>query len=211
MSRYMIAIVAGAGLSLLYVFAHAETDATREEREHAAGKSYAAPEGVRVAVVDIAALFKQNPRFDAKMKELKQKVEAAEADLKEQGEKIAKLQKELGAAAIDASLKQSTTRVLAEATAQFNTQKTVEGAEFMQNEEALYWDAFQDINREIARAAARHNIDLVLRINRDPIDKTDRNDILRGINAPIQYINPKLDITEEVQAALAANYADSAN
>src|SRR5262245_10251150 len=139
------------------------------------------------------------------MKDLKKKVAVAEVGLKEQGDRIAKLQKELGEATMDASLKQSTTKVLAEATAQFNTQKTVQGAEFMQDEAVLYWDAFQDISREITRAASRHNIDLVLKINRDPINNNDRNDILRGINAPIQYLNPKLDITEEVQAGLAAN------
>jgi Skp family chaperone for outer membrane proteins len=209
MTRYGIAISTVTILSLAYLLARAETDATREERDHAAGKGYAAPENLRIATVDIAALFKNNPRFDAKMKDLKKKVEAAEADLKEQGEKIAKLQQQLGAVPREeTSLQQSATKVLTDSASLFNTRRSMEGEQFMREEGALYLDTMQEISNEISRCAARHNIDLVIKINRDPVDKNDRSDILRFINAPTPYVNPKLDITEEVQASLAAKQPD---
>src|SRR5262245_56054015 len=180
MSRYIIAVSIVAILSLVYVFARAETESTREEREHAAGKGYTAPESLRIAIVDIAALYKTNPRLQANMKELKKKVEAAEVDLKEQGEKIAKLKQELSFT-VDPTVQKSANKAVTDATDLFNTQRSTQGAQFMHQEGELYFDVMQDINREITRVAARHNIDLVLKINRDPIDKNDSNDILRAI------------------------------
>lgn len=72
----------------------------------------------------------------------------------------------------------------------------------MREEGKIYFDLLQEIEHQIDQCAKRHNIDLVFRINSEPIDPNDRNDILRGINKGVRCFNHSLDITDEVLAGL---------
>jgi hypothetical protein len=72
----------------------------------------------------------------------------------------------------------------------------------MREEGVIYYGVMEDIKKEIRRCCERHEIQMAFRINNEPVDPTNREDILRGINAPVPYFDSGLDITEEVLTAL---------
>jgi ornithine carbamoyltransferase len=117
--------------------------------------SYKVPDQLRVAVIDIAAVFKGDQHFVESLKEIGKEMQHGldENDRKSQ-------------------------------------------------EHALYLDMLERMKQEIVRCCERHNIQMVYRVNKEPLNETDPNDILRVINLPIPYFHPDLDITDEVVAGL---------
>ena len=90
-----------------------------------------------IAVVDIAYIFKKHNRFDQEMKTLKQRVEAAEADLKRMGEEIKKKQDQLKAYDQQKTFppgspeyKRLEEQILKD-TGEFNLKRSLQGKEFM--------------------------------------------------------------------------------
>jgi hypothetical protein len=117
--------------------------------------SYRAPDQLRVAVIDIAAVFKGNQQFVESLKDIGNQLKQGldESDRKSQ-------------------------------------------------EQSLYLDTLQRVTREIDQCCERHKIQIVFRVNKNPLDAKDPQDILRVINRPIQHFDQTLDITNEVIAGL---------
>jgi Skp family chaperone for outer membrane proteins len=157
--------------------------------------------GNGIAVVDIAYIFKHHARFDQEMKALKQRVEAAEADLKRMGDEIKKKQDQLKAydAAKTFNPGSSVYKKLEEQilkdTGEFNLKRSLQGKDFMEQEGKLYYKVSVEIDDAVRIIATRNRISLVLKFNGDDVDANDRNDILRNINKPIVYFDKNMDIT----------------
>jgi len=154
-----------------------------------------------IAVVDIAYIFKKHNRFDQEMKTLKQRVEAAEADLKRMGEEIKKKQDQLKAYDQQKTFppgspeyKRLEEQILKD-TGEFNLKRSLQGKDFMEQEGKLYFKVSLEIDDAVKVIATRNNIGLVLKFNGDDVDANDRNDILRNINKPIVYFDKNMDIT----------------
>jgi hypothetical protein len=67
--------------------------------------------------------------------------------------------------------------------------------QFMEEEGRVYYTVSQEIDDAVKMLAQKFNLVLVLRFSGDAPDPNDRNDILRGINKPIVYHHPQMDIT----------------
>ena len=154
-----------------------------------------------IAVVDTAYIFKHHARFDQEMKALKARVEAAENDLKRDGEEIKKMQDQLKTYDQQKTFNPGSPeyKKLEEAilkkTGDFNLKRSLQGKDFMEQEGKLYYKVSLEIDDAVKLIATRNNITLVLKFNGDDVDPNDRNDILRNINKPIVYFDKSMDVT----------------
>lgn len=74
----------------------------------------------------------------------------------------------------------------------------------MEKEAQSYLQVYTEIEKP-SRTAREHQIAVVHRFEGDPIDTTDRNNILRGITKPILYVDPSIDITPDITKMLNAS------
>ena len=67
--------------------------------------------------------------------------------------------------------------------------------DFMEQEGKIYFNVSREVEDAVKVFATSHNILMVLRFNGDQVDPSNRDDILRSINKPIVYYDPRMDIT----------------
>jgi Skp family chaperone for outer membrane proteins len=202
MRRGMLLLVA-ISVVAAYLQGRASSSGAATDTKNAS-KAANLPEHVKIAFVDIASIFKRYEKFKAKMDKMKEVVEAEE-------EKVAADKKrvdEWGERLKDPSLKTGEAEQIRQAIR--DSEKTAaEGisakkAQFMREEGAIYYDTMTEVKRVIEHCCTRNNIQFVLRFNGEPVDPFSREDILRAINSPIPYLDPALNITEEILAELNA-------
>jgi hypothetical protein len=68
----------------------------------------------------------------------------------------------------------------------------------MEREAKVYLQVYSEIEKAVEQFAREHRIAVVHRFDGEPVDNSDRNQILRGITKPIVYLEPGIDITPDV-------------
>jgi Skp family chaperone for outer membrane proteins len=152
--------------------------------------------GHNIAVVDVSIIFKEHARFKAMTEKFKKDVEVAEAKLKEEYTQIKALQEQLkGFTPGSPDYKQLEQRV-AKAMADWQLKGQMQKKDLMEAEGRIYFQVYRELDDAVKRFAQKHTIALVLRYASDPVDDpNDRNEIVRGINKSVVYVDPALDIT----------------
>jgi Skp family chaperone for outer membrane proteins len=191
MNRPRICFTAVAFFTAVCLLAHGENPTHNDE--------YQAPDRLRVAVVDIAQVWKQSTELKAQLAEVKKKVEAAEGQVKEQQKRISELQTPRQT---DGAIVPPSEKSVEQLNSLLNQAIGAQREQLMQEEGTIYYELLQKIDKAIEHCVNRHGIQMVFKVNTDPVDPKDRNDVLRGINKSICYFDPRLDITEEVLADL---------
>jgi Skp family chaperone for outer membrane proteins len=154
------------------------------------------PIGVNgLAVVDVAYIFKNHQRFKQQMDQMKQKVDAAESDLKRDQQEMQKMAEQLKTYNPSSPEYKKMEEDLLKRQGDFNVKKSLQGKDFMEQEGQIYFKVSMEIDDAVKTLATRNNIALVMKFNGDQVDPNDRNDILRSINKPIVYYDPHMDIT----------------
>lgn len=156
----------------------------------------AAP-ATRVALLDLARIFKEHEGFKRKSDALRQEVEQAEgqlkarkAELQANADSLAALPKESNQAK---KLEEQIAHDTAELTAHVNERKK----RFFQTEAAIYSECYREIMAEVERYAKQRGINLVMRFNRDPHDPADPQSVQKELNKAILY-QDGIDITDEI-------------
>jgi Skp family chaperone for outer membrane proteins len=148
-----------------------------------------------MAVVDVAYIFKNHARFKQQMDGMKAKVDQAE-------EAVKKAQADMKAMVEQSKAYQPGTpeykRIEADLTkkqADLQVQVNLQKKDFMEQEGKIYYAVSVEVEDAVKRLATKSNIALVLRFNGDQVDASNRDDILRNINKPIVFYDPRMDIT----------------
>jgi Skp family chaperone for outer membrane proteins len=155
------------------------------------------PTGHNIAVVDVSVIFKKHARFLGDIEKFKKDVQAAEAKLKTEYDQIKALQEQLkGFAPGSPDYKQMEQRI-AHSGADWQVKQQTQKKELMEYEGQIYFKVYRELDDSVKRFAQKNNIALVLRYASDPVDDpNDRNEIVRGINKSVVYVDPALDITD---------------
>jgi Skp family chaperone for outer membrane proteins len=148
-----------------------------------------------VAVVDVAYIFKKHARFLQEMEMMKQKVQAAEKGLQNDQDDLKRMAEQLKALNAGSPDYKKLEADMLKKQGDINLNVSLQKKDFMEQEGQIYFKVSREIDDAVSLLAKKNNIVLVLRFNGDPIDPADRNDILRGINKPIVYYDPRMDIT----------------
>lgn len=158
----------------------------------------AATPATHVAVIDVGYIFKNHARFKAEMDKMKDQVLAAENQLKAERDRINGLMEKLKGFNPGTPEYRQLEGEVAKAQGDFSVNAQLQKKDFMDREAKVYLQVYTEIEKAVAQFAREHSITAVFRIDGDPIDGADRNQILRGITKPIVYYDAGYDITPDI-------------
>jgi len=160
---------------------------------------------IGIAVVDINYIFMNHPQFVEKLKGMKGEVQQIENQLKQRAQALMQLENERNSFNPGTPDYKRLDNELAEAKAQFALEKERKQKEFLDKEAQAYYEAYGQVQGEIARYAKHFKIGLVLRFNGEEPDPAIRQQILGAINKPVQY-QDAIDITPDIEQMVRRDY-----
>jgi Skp family chaperone for outer membrane proteins len=153
-----------------------------------------APNGTNVAVIDIAYIFKNHIRFNAQMKQLESEAQEFQGWMAEQEKALQAMKEGLKEFKPGTPEFQKAEETLANKGTAYQLEVRRRQQEVLQREASIYYDAYADLEKTVALVAQRNKIGIVLKFNREPIKRDDRNSVMQGLNRPVVY-HYGLDIT----------------
>ena len=153
--------------------------------------------GTNVVVIDVAYVFKNHVRFNAKMNEIKREIEQYDAFVRDETKKLQTKKEQL------ITYKQETPEYkrLEEEGARLQSDLQIKVAqkrrEFLEAEARAYFDIYKEIEQTVAVFAQRNRISLVLRFNGEDMKADDRNSVMAGVNRAVVY-QQNLDISNNI-------------
>jgi Skp family chaperone for outer membrane proteins len=150
-----------------------------------------------IAVVDISYIFKKHDRFRSTMEQMKKEMEAIEAELKGDREKIAQQEQARNQFNQGSAEYKKAEEDIARQMADFNLKMGKLRKEFLEREAKVYFQTYLEVVDVVKYYAKRQGIGLVLRFNGEPVDPNRRDDVLREINKPV-VVQDQIDITPDV-------------
>ncbi|NCA12247.1 OmpH family outer membrane protein, partial [bacterium] len=151
-----------------------------------------------VAVIDVGYVFKNHARFKGAMDKMKDEVMAAENGLKAERDRINGLMEQIKGFNVGTPEYKKLEAEIAKAQGDFNVNAQLQKKDFMDREAKVYLQVYTEIEKAVEQFAREHRIAVVHRFDGEPVDNTDRNQILRGITKPIVYLEPGIDITPDI-------------
>jgi Skp family chaperone for outer membrane proteins len=146
----------------------------------------------------VGTIFEKHVRFKAQMDQLKAEIERTEKEWQGQAKEInAQVEelKTLGSSHPDYHRKEA---LVAKAQGDFNVNKALRNKELMERQGKIYFATYREVEDAVKDFCQRYNVALVIRYNSKPIDSSDPQEILRGIQRPIVYVDKRYDITGDI-------------
>jgi Skp family chaperone for outer membrane proteins len=153
--------------------------------------------GTRVAVIDIALIFKHHDRFNGSMGDIKRDIEQFEAYVKGQQASLKTRAEELQQFGPTSAEYKAKEAELARTQSQLQVEIGLKRKEFLEKEARVYYQVYKEIENAVAMFSQRASIGLVLRYNSDDMKEDDRQSVLQGVNKAVVY-HQGLDITEYI-------------
>jgi len=158
--------------------------------------------GQGIAIIDLAYIFKNYPRFQAMKDDMKRDVDRVENELKSMRDEIEKLGTRLNEYPKGTPEYKELETHLANRQAELNVKVQLQKKDFLQREAKIYFNVYQEVMDEVKYYAERNHITLVLRFNGDEIDTNDPQDVLKELNKAVVYYNKAIDITPIIRDEL---------
>ncbi len=167
---------------------------------HAFGQAGApvSANGQNLAVIDVGLVFEKHIRFKQQMDALKADIEQADKMFKSQAEEMNRAIEQLKTMKPDSPDYNRMETDLAKQQVDFNANKQQKNKEIMERQSKIYLRTYQEVEDAVKQISVRYNIALVIRFNSKPIDSNDPQEILRGIQRPLVYVDTRYDMTNAV-------------
>ena len=159
-----------------------------------------AQEAGRVAILDVAKVFKENKSFDDKVKAIKAQADQLKQQITAEQDAIkAEVMKLRGEPAgpernrKEAELEQRHTAL--------RTTTRQNEAELLDLEARVYFDTYREMQAVVEGMAKEYGLSLVLRFDSESIDPNNRNEVIKGVNRAVVF-HRQLDLTNIVSNEL---------
>lgn len=197
MVRSLSMVLVGFAICWLFCGTHssrAATDATEKEAPFPAAK---------IALVDMTVIYKKSKSFEAHREALKAKIGEAEATASKMNMELRDIDRKLKGLDRGSEESKELQGRLKQKSAEFERFRQESAREFQKEESKIYLKIYRLVEKEIENYAQAHQIDLVLRHNKEPIlDGDEPAKVVQWMNRTVLYEN-KLDITDEIIAAMS--------
>lgn len=155
-------------------------------------------QSTRIALVDMAQVFKRSMIFEQKREALKLKIK----DSEEAAQRLVKLidvtTRKLGVLEKGSEDHQQTEVALQRQKKEFEDFRVSKSRDFLKEESGIYREVYALVTKTISDYAQTHGIDLVMRHNAEnPLNEEDPKKLLEMMNKQVVYDN-NLDITEAI-------------
>lgn len=158
--------------------------------------------GHRIAVVDVAFIFKNHPAIKSQVEKVEGNLKSYDTELKGKREALQQ------AAARLKTFKPSSPDYAAqeEKVASMESRLRLDMArkrkELAEAEAEIYYENYQRIAEGVKYLAKHYNIDLVLRYNSEPMNANQSESVIRGVMKNVVYHDQALDMTQGVMQYL---------
>lgn len=147
----------------------------------------AAPNGTNVAVIDIAHIFKNHVRFNSQMKALESEAQVFQGWMQGREKELQDMKEHLKDFKAGTPDFQKAEEKLANEGTQYQLEVRRRQQEVFQREAGIYYDSYAELETTVATFAQRNKIGIVLKFNREPIKRDDRNSVMQGLARPVVY------------------------
>jgi len=185
--RFVLSAIALAITTLTVL---APTAATAQESGH------------RMAVVDVAYIFKNNQGIKSQVKEVEDNLKAFDAELQDKRNELKSAAEKLKTFAVGSPDYTSQEERVASMESKLRLDMARKRKELADREAKIYYDNYQHIAAGVKILAQHYKINLVLRYNSEDMDLEKGESVIRGVMKNIVYHDESLDMTPGVMQYL---------
>lgn len=164
----------------------------------------------RVAVVDVAYIFKNHPKIKAQVSKVEAELKAYDAELKQKRDQIKNTAAKLKTLAPGSPEYVQLEEQLASMDSKLRLETVRKRKELAEAEAKIYYDNYQQIAAGVKFLAGHYKINLVLRYNSEEMDEAQGESVIRGVMKNIVYHDASLDMTPGVMQYLDKVLKDTA-
>lgn len=162
--------------------------------------------GGLVTVLDVAKVFEQNQAFSTKMEQIKTQATALKESIQERQRKIQQDAMAVQDLEVGSETRNQRELELEQRQTALRTEARQKEQDLLNREAQIYYETYEAMQSVVTKVAQENNIALVLRYDSTPIDKTNRNEVIKGVNRTVVY-HKQLDLTKLVSETLNARTA----
>ncbi|MEP3901190.1 MAG: OmpH family outer membrane protein [Rhodopirellula bahusiensis] len=177
----------------------------------APAKASAQDAGHRLAVVDVAYIFKNNEGIKKQVKAVEDNLKAFDAELTAKREELKNSLEKLKTYQAGSAEFTAQEERVASMESKLRLDMARKRKELADREAKIYYDNYQLITSGVQAIAEYHKINLVLRYNSEQMDLEQGESVIRGVMRNIVYHDEKLDMTGAVMQYLDKKLEVAAN
>lgn len=148
-----------------------------------------------VAILDLPYLFRNHQRFKQMDEVLKQEIGTAEQQFLGEQKALKEAASRLGELKQNSPEFKQLEEDLAKKDADISLRVNIMRKNFAEKKAKNYFDVYQEVMAYVAHHARQTGIVLVLNFNGDPIDGSNPQSVIQGLNSTVLYKHPGVDIT----------------
>ena len=158
--------------------------------------------GTRIAFIDVGKIFKNDARFKALMEDMKRDVQGAENLVREERDRIGKLEEDLRTYTKGTQAYQQLEEQITARKADLTVKVQIQGKQFQQRQAKIYYNVYQEVLQVTDYFCKQHGIDVVLQIKGDPVNPEVAESVIPYINKQVVWYADDLDITKQILGEL---------
>lgn len=162
----------------------------------------------RVAILDVARVFKQNTVFEARMKAIKDEADALKTSITQRQEQIKIKAQELNSYERGTPERNQMEAQLEQQQTKLRTEARQAETDLLNREALIYFETYQQMQSVVSQIAQEYGLSLVLRFDSEPIDPTNRTEVIKGVNRAVVF-HRKVDLTGMVSTQLNQRMAQA--
>jgi Skp family chaperone for outer membrane proteins len=164
--------------------------------------SVSAQEYHRVAVVDVAYIFKNHPGIKAQVEKVEANLKAYDAQLKAKREELQQAAEQLKTFKVGSPDYSAQEERVASLESKLRLDMQRKRQELAEKEAKIYYENYKLIGEGVKFLAGHYKINLVLRYNSEDMNKEVGESVIRGVMKNIVYHDESLDMTKGVMQFL---------
>ena len=156
----------------------------------------------RIAVVDVAYIFKNHPGIKAQVTQVETNLKNYDAELKTKRDALKKAAEQLKTFNVGSPEYAAQEERVAGRESKLRLDMARKRKELADAEARIYFENYQQIAAGVKFLAGHYKINLVLRYNSEDMDQTAGDSVIRGVMKNIVYHDESLDMTKGVMQYL---------
>jgi Skp family chaperone for outer membrane proteins len=165
----------------------------------------------KVALIDMAYVFKNYKKFENLREDLKSEITQSEEEAKSKAMALQEMQKKMKTFAEGSQEFTAAEGQLAKASAEFEAFRRAAQREFLKKESQIYHTVYMETADAVAMYAKYYNYTLVMRFNREDLDTENAQKLIEGMNRQVVFHRPEDDITLSVTEYLNKKFDKASN
>ncbi len=162
----------------------------------------AAEGGHRIAVVDVASIFKNHAGIKAQVAKVESDLKKYDGELKIKRDALQQAAAQLKTLKVGTAAYSAQEEIVASMESKLRLEMNRKRQELADAESQIYYENYQRIAAGVKFLAEHYKINIVLRFNSEDMDQAQGDSVIRGVMKNVVYYDESLDMTKGVMQYL---------